>query len=113
MSTYDGHGAIRDLSSEIDQLRADLATVTAEREEAKAARERLDQDWKRRHAAWLEQQAREVHAHAETRKAPGSHAADLHCLRVTQDALAKAEARVKELETYIGKMMLVPGETRG
>lgn len=33
MSDYDGFGAMRDLSSEIAQLRADLATVTAERDE--------------------------------------------------------------------------------
>lgn len=71
-----------------------------------AARERLDQDWKRRHAAWLEQQAREVAAHAETRKALGAIGPHVIYLREelesTRGDLAKAlersEAERKVLE---------------
>lgn len=91
--------------------------------ETKAARERLDQDWKRRHSAWLGQQAREVAAHAETRRALENMRVDeqlyiasikrledageamTHLLQIQSEAtestradLAKSEALVKELE---------------
>lgn len=74
----DGLGRARDTA------RAELAEVRKELEEMTAARERLNQDWKRRHTAWLDQQAREVSAHGATRT-----------------ELSAAQERVKTLEAQL------------
>lgn len=99
MSDYDGYGAIRDLSSEIAQLRAELATVTA----ALASAEFLLNGKNLYHRYTTERAA-----HAETRKALEreriSHGATIdqrdaaeRDLESTRAALARSEARVQEL----------------
>lgn len=93
------------LECESAQLRADLATVTAERNRQMARGDDYYSEW----------QAERV-AHAETRKALESSRAQYGCykhsamqtvglLRIQLDStraeLAKAEARVKELESAV------------
>lgn len=103
------------VTAENAQLRTQLATVTA-------GREALDADWKRRHTIWLEQQALEIAAHAETRKmldicsVVHNHnvklKADLESTRGELDRMRenenrraqerdKAEARVKNALAYL------------
>lgn len=71
----------RSIMQRVAQAEQRAETAEAARDDLRTARERLDQDWKRRHSAWLSEQQSEIQAHAKTRA-----------------ALAASEARVKELE---------------